>query len=373
MEICSLIRRYMRNGVVLPDSALKALTTGLSPEIKTDPCLVQPSSVDVMCRGLVRTLKSEPCISDGLSMEDVFGLTYEIRDLNRGPLILLAGQVYLIETDIEFNLSESLQGRFNPKSTAGRHALSCRALVEGSKGYDQIQFGYKGKAWIIVIPQGYSVILDKKTSLVQFRLFRGLRYFVPGEELLEIHKRYPLLGGKRKLQCNERGMLLHLDLSNKQEYAISTANPQPVDLQRRRVYSPKDYYYRRRLDKGWLHLNYSDFLLAPTLEQVRVPHFLCAEMTELDTALGPVQAHRAGFIDPRWGGEKGVQLTCEIRNLSPSSFCLRNEGTIAALVFEPMSSLPESGYGETTASEASNYGGGEIYPKQFIEGVRLPR
>ena len=64
-------------------------------------------------------------------------------------------------------------GKSNPKSTTGRLDIFTRVITENGKEYDFINYKYKGKLYLEIIPQSFSIIIKKDTSLNQIRFFQG--------------------------------------------------------------------------------------------------------------------------------------------------------------------------------------------------------
>ena len=64
-------------------------------------------------------------------------------------------------------------GKSNPKSTTGRLDIFTRVITENGKEYDYVNYNYKGKLYLEIIPQSFSIILKKNTSLNQIRFFQG--------------------------------------------------------------------------------------------------------------------------------------------------------------------------------------------------------
>ena len=67
-------------------------------------------------------------------------------------------------------------GKSNPKSTTGRLDIFTRVITENGKKYDYVNYNYKGKLYLEIIPQTLSIILRKNTSLNQIRFFKGSNF-----------------------------------------------------------------------------------------------------------------------------------------------------------------------------------------------------
>ena len=53
------------------------------------------------------------------------------------------------------------KGKSNPKSTTGRLDIFTRVITENGSEYDFINYNYKGKLYLEIIPQSFSIIIKK--------------------------------------------------------------------------------------------------------------------------------------------------------------------------------------------------------------------
>ena len=67
-------------------------------------------------------------------------------------------------------------GKSNPKSTTGRLDIFTRVITENGKEYDFVNYNYKGKLYLEIIPQSFSIILKNNISLNQIRFFQGSNF-----------------------------------------------------------------------------------------------------------------------------------------------------------------------------------------------------
>ena len=66
-------------------------------------------------------------------------------------------------------------GKSNPKSTTGRLDIFTRVITENGKEYDYINYNYKGKLYLEIIPQSFSIIL-KKYIIKSNKIFSRFKY-----------------------------------------------------------------------------------------------------------------------------------------------------------------------------------------------------
>ncbi|WP_428957905.1 dCTP deaminase [Streptomyces sp. cg35] len=108
------------------------------------------------------------------------------------------------------------------------------------------------------------------------------------------------------------------------------------------------------IDEGGWVLQPGDFVLASTVERIKLPDCLAARVEGKSSLgrLGLAVHVTAGFIDPGFAG----QVTLEIANLSPWPIRLRRQMPIAQLCLIPMSAVPERPYGSADNHYQGQYG-----------------
>jgi dCTP deaminase len=114
-------------------------------------------------------------------------------------------------------------------------------------------------------------------------------------------------------------------------------------------------YFRevRKDSQGNIFLEPGKFVLAKTLQRVRIPRHLCAEVTPYMHQHGEIRWHYAGFIDPAFGltidpqtgavtddPTSGNVIVLEIRNMSSVPIILSHGQKIARLRYEIMEEIP---------------------------------
>jgi len=96
-------------------------------------------------------------------------------------------------------------------------------------------------------------------------------------------------------------------------------------------------------------LDPDEFYILASKEAVSIPQDQAAEMAPIAPEIGEFRAHYAGFFDPGFGvaaaGGEGSRAVLEVRGRDVP-FLLRHGQPVAKLVFEPMSDVPASLYGE---------------------------
>lgn len=130
--------------------------------------------------------------------------------------------------------------------------------------------------------------------------------------------------------------------------AIIEVKPEPVD----RAYQPaslevhlaEEVFLGAEGDDRVLgNSNMASFKLSHTVETIRLPKHLCAQVNGKSSLgrLGLLVHATAGFIDPGFEG----QITLELKNLSSKPLLLAAGQPIAQLVFHRLTSPPQRPYG----------------------------
>ena len=75
--------------------------------------------------------------------------------------------IYLCEINEKLKLPKEIKGKANPKSTTGRLDIFTRIITEHGSEYDFIDYNYKGKLYLEIIPQSFSIKIKNNISLNQ--------------------------------------------------------------------------------------------------------------------------------------------------------------------------------------------------------------
>ena len=133
---------------------------------------IQPASLDLTLSDKCYRVKAS-FIPNNIKISNVIKeLSLTKINLNENKL-LEKNCIYLCELNEKLNLPYDIMGKSNPKSTTGRLDIFTRVITENGKEYDYVNYNYKGKLYLEIIPQSFSIILKKNTSLNQIRFFQG--------------------------------------------------------------------------------------------------------------------------------------------------------------------------------------------------------
>lgn len=353
---------FLSNPGVLADHQLRKLLK--ADHIRSlNEDRIQPSSIDLTVGNTAWEIAALPAMGadKGFHFQDF------IRRFSRNQLGLVnstatlsPGSVYIAELEGDYFLPNSVYGQASPKSSTGRIDVHCTLVAEGAETFNTVPKGYKGKLYLLIVPQSFPIVLSQGDALVQLRLFNGPRQFLTPEEMEVTHKQYTLVNTP-KHRFTEDGMMLRLNLIGTPSNLVAQVIGKPINLQRFDQ-NPHVYFTEKPLDEDALFLESDQFMLATTVERVRVPMGLCAEMTAFKEEYGELRAHYAGFFDPGFGyGAHGEVANggavCEIRNIGTAPIMLSHGQPICLLRYERMSEEPENTYGTEKRSIKSNYQG----------------
>lgn len=362
---------------VLQDTAIaQFIETGCI--LGSDKGRIQPASVDIL-----------PDLNDIFELDYFYpprkGEKVEtiLSDLRVGKVArkirgetLQKGKRYLVR------IQERIQGlpffvRMNPKSSPGRVFLHSRMITDGHTAYDEIYPRHQpGCHWMVLSPKCFNITLSDGEPISQLRFFKGndrlsrkeLEREMSRNNFIDIPQQpslfkdlasvVPVLGGD--IASN----LLTVDMDCTIVAFKTKKNDDPILLSKRDI-NPSDYFEFIAKDqtKGCgLVLQQETGYLFGSLERIRVPNFLAAEVVPYSEKYGELRSHFAGFIDPGFGCDSpsGNSITFEIITQEPG-IAVRHGQSIAEIQYEYMSNEPAKGYAGNYTSQLS----GPQLPKYF--------
>ncbi len=275
----------------------------------------------------------------------------------RGGAVLEQGRPYLIPLIEDLRLPPNIRAKANPRSSTGRMDVFTRVITDNSHTFDEIRPGYSGKLYLEVVSRSFTVKVEEGLSLNQLRLING-KSAVDDEALHEVHQETPLLYLRGKpMDTSEitisKGLFLSINLQADPSTAIgyqAKKNSQLLDLSKRYVYEPDDYWTPVYAEPGHkLILEPEEFYLLLSREGVRIPPGYAADMTAYDPTSGELRTHYAGFFDPGFGHDEsglvmGSRAALEVR-AHDVPFMIEEGQRVCRLSFERMAEPPNTLYG----------------------------
>ncbi|MBI5817336.1 MAG: 2'-deoxycytidine 5'-triphosphate deaminase [Candidatus Yonathbacteria bacterium] len=292
--------------------------------------------------------------------------------------ILEVGACYIIPLREGLVPSRVYSAVFSPKSSIGRCDVFVRVLTDCTPGYDRTAVGYDGNFYLEIIPLSFNVMVYSGMSMTQFRIQDQYHDQLSTSQIRFQHelcirdkKTGGILFGKNKIPisleelpvANNR-LYFHLDLNRKIVGFEAKRSPTEVlDLGKKDYHHIDDFWQPiKKPNDGALVLTPGHFYLLSTLEGVKIPHALCAEVVPYEISSGEFRTHYAGFFDNGFGGETGTKAVLEVR-VRDTPFRVLHGQPICSMEFFRTEGVPSVLYGNGAGS--SYIGSGPSLSKHF--------
>ncbi len=244
---------------------------------------------------------------------------------NNNKALLHKNQTYIVPLNEELDLNHDIYARCNPKSSTGRIDLFVRTIIDKGMEFDTIPAGYKGKMYLIIIPQSFDVMITEGLSLNQIRfckdkldenilqdrlieqISRKLGIAYNEEELATGEKHFSKKDGSIRLGVRLKG----IGESNIIGFKTKKGIIDTMDLTKIGTYNPDDFFdpiFEDQIKEKPLVLNQGEFYLLASDLKIGIPPQYCAELESYNEGYGEHRSHYAGFFDPGFGwavNEKG--------------------------------------------------------------------
>ena len=353
------------NGVLPIQELRRAIVRGsiISPGEPIPNANLQPASLDLRLGAVAHRLRCSFLPHGGAVEDRLEELAMDSLYLDQGA-VLEVNRPYLVPLAEMINLPENLRARANPRSSTGRLDIFTRVITDHGRRFDDIPRGYQGPMYLEVISRSFTVRVQRGLSLNQVRLLRG-NPRLSGEEVLERHRQDPLaLIGENPADLGDRGpqqgIPLSVDLAGNAQgvagYRVRR-NSGLLDLSRRGEYDTGEFWEPVITNpRGHLIIEPEEFYILASLETVRIPPDLAAEMVALDPENGEFRTHYAGFFDPGFGYHaSGTRAVMEVR-AHDVPFMLEHGQPVCRLELERTTQDPETTYGAGVGSSYQGQG-----------------
>ena len=214
-------------------------------------------------------------------------------------------------------------GKSNPKSTTGRLDIFTRVITENGKEYDYVNYNYKGKLYLEIIPQSFSIILRKNTSLNQIRFFKGSNF----EDKIK--------------QINLSVSINKNQVSAYKAKKITSA----INLNKIKFYKSNKYWEKIIPKDNYFIIERDEFYILRSKEAIRIKNNQAAELEPFKDSFGNFRVHYAGFFDPGFGNNKsGTPAVLELRAYD-TPFIIRDGQLVGQLNYYTIDEIKKEGYG----------------------------
>jgi dCTP deaminase len=325
---------------------------------------IQPASIDLRLDRFAYRVRASFLPGPAKVMDRIKAMDGLEIDLNGGA-VLETGKVYVIPLQELLALPQAVRGYANPKSSTGRLDVLTRLITEHAEVFDEVPPGYRGRLYVEVAPQTFSVVVRPGTRLNQLRLQRGVSGIALGNGNLRRRYRDGELVQPYDAKAPLPDNLVPVTIDLKGEGPGSVIGYRAkrftdrIDLSLIRHYDLEDYWepllYRKEPS---LTLDPGEFYILATREAVSVPPDLSAEMVAYEARSGEYRVHYAGFFDPGFGygtAGAGSKAVLEVRS-HQIPFMLEHGQPIGWLRYEKMADTPAQVYGQGIGSNYQRQG-----------------
>ncbi len=288
---------------------------------------IQPASLDLTLSNKCYRIKAS-FIPNNLKISEVIKeLSLSSLDLNRNTL-LEKNCIYLCELNEKLNLPSDIKGKSNPKSTTGRLDIFTRVITENGSEYDFINYNYKGKLYLEIIPQSFSIIIKKNISLSQIRLFKGLN------------------SENRIKQLNISVSILKNQISAYKAKKITSA----VNIDKINYYKSDKFWEKIIPKENNFIIEKDEFYILRSKENIVIKNNQAAELEPFKDSFGNFRVHYAGFFDPGFGNNvKGTPAVLELRAYD-TPFIIRDGQLVGQLNYYNIEEVKKENYGRKIKS-----------------------
>ena len=292
---------------------------------------IQPASLDLTLSDKCYRIKAS-FIPNNIKISKVIKeLSLSNIDLNQNTL-LEKNCIYLCELNEKLNLPNNIMGKSNPKSTTGRLDIFTRVITENGKEYDFINYKYKGKLYLEIIPQSFSIIIKKDTSLNQIRFFQG-----------------------SNIENKFKQINISVSIKKKQVTAYKAKKiTSAIDLNKINFYKVSKYWEEIIPEDNYFIIERNEFYILRSKESIIVKNNQAAELEPFKDSFGNFRVHYAGFFDPGFGNSKiGTPAVLELRAYD-TPFIIRDGQLVGQLNYYEIDEIKKETYGLSIKSNYSN-------------------
>ena len=231
--------------------------------------------------------------------------------------------IYLCALNEKLRLPLNIMGKSNPKSTTGRLDIFTRVITENGKEYDHVNYNYRGKLYLEIIPQSFSIILKKNTSLNQIRFFQG---------------------SNREHKIKQFNISVSIKKNQITAYKAKKITS-AIDLNKINFYETKKYWEEIIPEDNFFIIERDEFYILRSKESIIVKNNQAAELEPFKDSFGNFRVHYAGFFDPGFGNNKiGTPAVLELRAYD-TPFIIRDGQLVGQLNYYDIDEIKKNTYG----------------------------
>tara|TARA_B100000965_G_scaffold405826_1_gene441431 strand:+ start:739 stop:1728 length:990 start_codon:yes stop_codon:yes gene_type:complete len=291
---------------------------------------IQPASLDLTLSNKCYRIKAS-FIPNEISISSILKDLVLTQINLKNEFLFEKGCIYLCEINEKLNLPFDIKGKSNPKSTTGRLDIFTRIITEKGFEYDFIDYNYKGKLYLEIIPQSFSIKLKKDISLNQIRFFKG--------------KDNEVITRKQKISVSIKKGVVSAYKAKKITSSISLGNIN---------FYQKDKYWEKIIpDDNFFIIEKDEFYILRSKEKISIPTDNAAELEPFKDSFGNFRVHYAGFFDPGFGNISGIPAVLELRAYD-TPFIIRDGQLVGQLNYYEIKKVRSFSYGKSIKSNYHN-------------------
>ena len=291
---------------------------------------LQPASLDLTISNTCYRIKASFIPNNRPISKIISELMLAKIDLSK-EFLLERNCIYLCEINEKLKLPKEIKGKANPKSTTGRLDIFTRIITEHGSEYDFIDYNYKGKLYLEIIPQSFSIKIKNNISLNQIRFYKGPK----GESTQR----------EQKISVNIKKGTVSAYKAKK----ITSA----IDMSKINYYE-KDMYWEKIIPKeDYFIIEKDEFYILRSKERIIIPNDSAAELEPFNDSFGNFRVHYAGFFDPGFGNDNGLPAVLELRAYD-TPFIIRDGQLVGQLNYYKIEEIKNNFYGRAIKSNYHN-------------------
>ncbi len=291
---------------------------------------LQPASLDLTLSNKCYRIKASFIPNERQISNIISELLLAKIDLN-DEFLLEKNCIYLCELNEKLRLPKNIRGKANPKSTTGRLDIFTRIITEHGTEYDFIDYNYKGKLFLEIIPQSFSIKIKKNTSLNQIRFYEKSDSEIPKkEQKISVHIKKNTVS------------------AYKAKKITSSININKIN------YYQKEMYWEKIIPKeDYFIIEKDEFYILRSKEKIVIPNNTAAELEPFKDSFGNFRVHYAGFFDPGFGADNGIPAVLELRAYD-TPFIIRDGQLVGQLNYYKIDEIKNNYYGKKIKSNYHN-------------------
>jgi dCTP deaminase len=291
---------------------------------------LQPASLDLTISDKCYRIKASFIPNEKPISKIISELMLAKIDLSK-EFLLERNCIYLCEINEKLELPKEIKGKANPKSTTGRLDIFTRIITEHGSEYDFIDYNYKGKLYLEIIPQSFSIKIKENISLNQIRFYKGLN--------------------SESIQ-REQKISVHIKKDTVSAYKAKKITSS-IDMSRIKYYE-RDMYWEKIIPKeNYFIIEKDEFYILRSKEKIIIPNDSAAELEPFNDSFGNFRVHYAGFFDPGFGASNGIPAVLELRAYD-TPFIIRDGQLVGQLNYYKIDKIKDNFYGRAIKSNYHN-------------------